>query len=178
MLGSNKVVRVALGSDAADEYKTNLSQLAENIKGSAGLLFTRLPREKVEEIIGEFQVLDYARAGTTATEGYSLEAGPVLQYGTPIAHTLEPILRQHGMPTKLVKGVVQLVADHVVCTKGDTLQPNQAALLRIFDLKTAAFKMRLVGVWEEDAYVQLGEDESESEEEGGDDGDDEFHELP
>ncbi len=166
-LGSGKVLRVALGSDAADEYKTNLSQLSEHIKGSVGLLFTRLTRAEVQKIVDDFEVIDFARAGTAATEDFSLEAGPVLQWGEPIAHTLEPTLRQHGMPTKLVKGIVQLVSDFTVCKEGDTLQSNQAALLRIFGVKMAVFNMKLVGVWEEDTYEQLAEVDSDDDE-GGD----------
>ena len=168
-LGSGKVLRVALGSDAADEYKTNISQLSEHIKGSVGLLFTRLSRTEVQKIVDDFEVVDFARAGTAATEDFSVEAGPVLQWGEPIAHTLEPTLRQHGMPTKLVKGVVQLVSDFTVCREGETLQSNQAALLRIFGVKMAVFNMKLVGVWEKDTYEQLGEVDSGSEDEEGDD---------
>ncbi|KAG7667193.1 hypothetical protein Ndes2526B_g04301 [Nannochloris sp. 'desiccata'] len=167
-LGSGKVLRVALGSDAADEYKTNISQLSEHIKGSVGLFFTRLSRTEVQKIVDDFEVVDFARAGTAATEDFSVEAGPVLQWGEPMAHTLEPTLRQHGMPTKLVKGVVQLVSDFTVCRAGETLQSNQAALLRIFGVKMAVFNMKLVGVWEADTYEQLGEVDSEDED-GGDD---------
>lgn len=46
-MGSNKVLRVALGSDAATEYRTNLSELAERCRGCSGLFFTKLPREEV-----------------------------------------------------------------------------------------------------------------------------------
>lgn len=33
----------------------------------------------------------------------------------------------------------------------------QAALLRIFDSKQAVFRMRLLGIWQDDSYKQLAE---------------------
>jgi mRNA turnover protein 4 len=60
-----------------------------------------------------------------------------------------------------------LVSDFTVCKEGDTLQSNQAALLRIFGVKMAVFNMKLVGVWEEDTYEQLAEVDSDDDE-GGD----------
>ena len=47
-LGSNKVLRVALGHDEADEYRQNLARLSERISGSVGLFFTSLPHDEVE----------------------------------------------------------------------------------------------------------------------------------
>ena len=46
-MGSNKVLRVALGHGEEDEYKKGLSALAEDISGSIGLFFTRLPEDQV-----------------------------------------------------------------------------------------------------------------------------------
>lgn len=47
VMGSNKVLRVALGHGEEDEYKKGLSALAEDISGSIGLFFTRLPEDQV-----------------------------------------------------------------------------------------------------------------------------------
>jgi mRNA turnover protein 4 len=159
------VLRVALGATPAEEHRPQLCALAERVRGSVGLLFTRLSRAEVAAVAQGFEVLDYARAGSVATEDFALAAGPVLVGGEPAAHTLEPSLRKHGLPTKLDKGVVQLVADHVVCRAGDTLKPAQAALLRAFGLRTAAFRLRLLGVWEGDAFEEL--EGAGSDEEGG-----------
>jgi hypothetical protein len=47
VMGSNKVLRVALGHGEEDEYRRGLSSLADDISGSIGLFFTRLPQNEV-----------------------------------------------------------------------------------------------------------------------------------
>ncbi len=81
-LGSNKVLQVALGHSAADECAPGISALSDRIVGSAGLLFTRLSRAEVEEVVAGFEVLDYARAGAKATEASLLWGGACLHMHT------------------------------------------------------------------------------------------------
>lgn len=173
VMGSNKMLQVALGKTEADEYRTNMHLLSERLKGHVGLFFTSLPRDEVERVFGDFQHEDYARAGSKATHEFSLVAGPLSGPHGPMAHTLEPQLRKYGMPTRLNKGVVELLADHTVCREGQVLDPNQAGLLRMFEVKMATFKLTLLAAWsvDGDAFESLADDEGDDgEDDGGEDG--------
>ena len=46
-MGSNKVLQVALGREESDEYKQNISELSNRIRGKIGLFFTKLPQSEV-----------------------------------------------------------------------------------------------------------------------------------
>ena len=45
---------------------------------------------------------------------------------------------------------MELLADHVVCKEGEKLNPKQAAVLRVFAVQMATFKMTLLAVWKDD----------------------------
>jgi len=68
-------------------------------------------------------------------------------HGGLMEHTLEPTLRKNGMPTKLNRGVIESLADHVVCKEGDFISPQGAILLRLFGRELATFKMDLLCGW-------------------------------
>lgn len=72
-----------------------------------------------------FSESDFARSGDIATETITLDAGPLKQF----PHSLEPQLRDLGLPTTLQKGIVTLTNDHVVCKDGETLTSEQARIL-------------------------------------------------
>mmetsp|Transcript_25038 Transcript_25038/g.34503 ORF Transcript_25038/g.34503 Transcript_25038/m.34503 type:complete len:245 (+) Transcript_25038:226-960(+) len=149
-LGSNKVMQVALGKEASTAFRQGLEGVSERLKGFAGLLFTSLGQEEVEEMFALHEELDFARPGQKAISTEELPEGPVVgPLGAGMAHTLEPKMRASGMPTKLNHGVVELIAPHTICKAGEELNPKQCALLRMFDIKMAKFTMVLDSCWED-----------------------------
>ncbi|CAD6258843.1 unnamed protein product [Miscanthus lutarioriparius] len=124
-LAGKKVMQIVLGRSPADEAKTGLHKLSKFLQGDSGLFFTNLPRDDVERMFREFEEHDFARTGSTATETVELKEGPLEQF----THEMEPFLRKQGLPVRLNKGVVELVADHVVCEEGKPLSPEAAQTL-------------------------------------------------
>jgi len=141
--GKNKVMALALGRIAQEEYKENLHRVSKYLNGQCGLLFTN---QAVDDVVRYFHTLkdmDFARSGNLATETVELDAGPMEQF----PFSLEPQLRKLGLPTKLEKGVVTLTADHAVCQAGDKLSPEQAKILKYLGFKMAEFRIRLLCAW-------------------------------
>ncbi|KAM8936818.1 LOW QUALITY PROTEIN: mRNA turnover protein 4 homolog [Lycaon pictus] len=169
--GKNKVMMVALDRSPADEYKDNLHQVSKKLKGEVGLLFTNRTKEEANEWFTKYTEMDFARAGNRATFTVTLHLGPLEQF----PHSMEPQLRQLGLPTALKRGVVTLPSDHEV---GDVLTPEQP-LLKLFGYEMAEFKVTIRYMWDAQSgrFQQMGEDlpesaseSAEEESEGEDDG--------
>ena len=66
----------------------------------------------------------------------------------PLAHSVEPNLRKLGLPTRMVKGKVELDGEYVVCKEGDVLGSGQTTLLKMFGVAVAEFKVGVEAYWE------------------------------
>uniref|UniRef100_A0A8C2QCI9 Ribosome assembly factor mrt4 n=1 Tax=Cricetulus griseus TaxID=10029 RepID=A0A8C2QCI9_CRIGR len=155
----NKLVMVALGRSPSEEYKDNLHQVSKKLRGEVGLLFTNCKKE-------EYTEMDFARnkAGNKATLTMSLDPWPLKQF----PHSMEPQLRQLGLPTALKKGVVTLLSDYEVCKEGDVLTPEQASVLKLFGYEMAEFKVTIKYMWDQmddDLPESTPESEGDSKEE-------------
>ena len=145
--GRTKLLTAALGRTPSEEYRDGLSEVAAALAGGeAGLLFTNEPVETVRRVLEETQVSEFARAGREATDDVELDAGPLPSF----PHNMEPYLRKLGLPTKLDKGMVTLLAPHVVCRAGAPLDSDQAKLLQLLGIKMALFKLKLRCRWSSD----------------------------
>ncbi|KAH7428404.1 hypothetical protein KP509_09G000200 [Ceratopteris richardii] len=147
-LGSNKVLQIALGRTPAEEVKEDLHRASEMLRGDCGLLFTNLPDEKAERTFEEFEEYDFGRTGSLATETIELKEGPLEQF----THDMEPFLRKQGLPVRLNKGVVELIADFTVCQAGEQLSPEASRILRLLGIQMAAFRLHLLCRWKRDEF--------------------------
>ncbi|XP_069466497.1 mRNA turnover protein 4 homolog [Ambystoma mexicanum] len=157
--GKNKVMMVALGRAPTDEYKDNLHKMSKCLRGEVGLLFTNRTKEEVNEWFTQFKEADFARAGNKATFDVTLDEGPLEQF----PHSMEPQLRQLGLPTALKKGVITLLSDYDVCKEGDVLSPEQARILKLLGYEMAEFSVRIKSMWssENGEFQQLEEESVE-----------------
>ncbi|KAL0978474.1 hypothetical protein UPYG_G00170930 [Umbra pygmaea] len=142
-LGKNKVIMLAIGKGPTSEYKDNLHKVSRFLRGEVGVLFTNKTKEEVQEYFSQIKEMDFARSGNQAGMAVTLDEGPLEQF----PHSMEPQLRQLGLPTALKKGVVTLLKDHTVCKQGDTLTPEQARILKLFGMEMAEFRIQVICMW-------------------------------
>lgn len=153
--GKTKVMAKAFGTTAEDECMPGVSQLAEFLKGGVGLLCTNRDESEVLKYFDEYVEIDFARAGSEATRSFVVPAGVVystageqaVEDDVPLPHSLEATVRKWGMPTRLDKGKVMLDQEFDVCEEGKALNSNQTALLKLFGVATAEFRVKVLASW-------------------------------
>lgn len=153
--GKTKVMVKALGSSAEDEYMPGLGELSGWLKGDVGLLCTNRGVQEVLEFFEGYVEMDFARAGISAARTFTVPTGVVYSTGgehpveddVPLPHSLEATVRKWGMPTRLDKGKVMLDQDFVLCEEGKMLESNQTALLKLFGVAMAEFRIKVLAHW-------------------------------
>lgn len=148
IFGKNTVIQLALGKTQHEEIRPKMAQVSQLVTGGRGLFCTGVAPEEVKNYFENFQVPEFARAGFVATEDFRLQAGPLDTNRYPFS--MKETLRVLGLPVKLDKGVVVLEVDHTVCEKGDCLTPEQARLLKFWEVRQAVFRFNIVAYWHND----------------------------
>jgi len=93
----------------------------------------------VEKFFREYEAPDFPKAGNKAAYTVYLEKGTRSLEG--YSHALEPYLRKLGLPTKLTKQKIELLADTYVCREGDELNVEQCKILKLLGHEMAKFKL-------------------------------------
>ncbi|KAK4537211.1 hypothetical protein CDCA_CDCA11G3236 [Cyanidium caldarium] len=145
-LGPTRVMQVALGRTAADAQFADAHCVGERLRGKAGLLFSNADAARLSQLLNEFNVPTYARAGDVASEDVLLPEHDVL---ADLPTSMAPQLRQLGLPVRARHDRLQLdVQDETapirVCTAGEVLRPEQCVLLKLLRRPLAQVRLRLL----------------------------------
>ena len=138
-IGKNKVIQVALGRTSEDEFAYNTHLLSKYMSGHVCLLATNKTHEKIVENLKEQEIEDFATAGVEATYDVFLAKGTETLSGYP--HSLEPYLKQLGLPIKLNFQKLELLADVYVCKEGQVLNVEQSKILKLLGYKMSTFHL-------------------------------------
>lgn len=149
-LGRKSLAQVAFGKEKQTEHADGISELATQVTGNVGLLFTNRPHEEVAEFFSTYEEEDYARSGFVATETVKLDEGELDMF----VHSQEPNLRLLGLPVTVKRGKVILLQDFTVCKEGDVLTPERAKLLEYLGYKLAKFALTLLCLYNKDSGVK------------------------
>jgi mRNA turnover protein 4 len=76
------------------------------------LFFTNKNKEECEEIFAKFEEEEFATGGAIAHETIVLEKG--FETLKRFSHSMEPYLRQLGLPTRLVNSQIELTSDYLL----------------------------------------------------------------
>ncbi|CAH8572224.1 unnamed protein product [Schistosoma turkestanicum] len=125
LFGVNKVTALALGKTRGESYRPKLHLLCKYLKGQCALLFSKSLPSELRVQLDAFRSSEYSRPGVLAEQTVRIASGPLPKF----PHSMEPVLRQLGMPVKLVRGVVHLEKEYLVCNRGDVLSPEQCRIL-------------------------------------------------
>jgi mRNA turnover protein 4 len=150
-LGKNRLMALALGETPEAAHRPALDELAADVHGDVGLLFTDRAHKAVASFFASYGTADYARAGFMPEASVRVEAGRL----ETLPHTMLDQLRKLGMPVRLDKGVLVLPQAYSLCTAGKALTPEQGRLLKYFGHQLAVFKMQLVSSVRAGVYKSL-----------------------
>ncbi|KAK8390349.1 hypothetical protein O3P69_010198 [Scylla paramamosain] len=142
-LGKNKVMALALGRTPEEEIQENLHKVSQRLVGQCGLLFTNASKDEVMEYFENRRYPVQPHAGDVASETVELKKGLLPQF----SHAIEPHLRKLGMPTRLERGVPELMQDFIVCEEGRQLIPAQASILKLLGKEMAYFQLQMEWCW-------------------------------
>ncbi|MEM3398728.1 MAG: 50S ribosomal protein L10 [Nitrososphaerota archaeon] len=149
-----RVAKKTLFIKAAEKTgKKDLVKLVEDLKSSAGFIFSDVSLFKLKLLFDKNKILMHAKAGEKADIDIVV---PEMNTGLPPG----PVLSDFGklkIPTKIEGGQIWIAKDTVVAKKGDEISPLLASLLARLNIK-AVMKGITIDKGYEDGVVISGKD--------------------
>jgi large subunit ribosomal protein LP0 len=143
VMGKNTVIRNILRQEA--EANPKLNALIELVEGNCGFVFTKRDLVEVFKIVTEHKIPAAAKVGSLAPLDVVIPAGGTgLDPGqTNFFHAMSV-----HVPTKIVKGQIEITAPVQVLAAGEKVNSSVSALLAKLGIKPFFYGIRVANVYE------------------------------
>ena len=143
LMGKNTMIRTCLRNHMAVNEELGLDKLLSAINGNIGFVFCHGDMDEIREAVTSNKVPAGAKAGVIAPIDVMLPAGP-----TGLDPSQTNFFQTLNIPTKIVKGAIELTAAQTVCVKGTKISASQAVLLTKMGIKPFEYGMKVVSVYD------------------------------
>ncbi|EIW57436.1 60S acidic ribosomal protein P0 [Trametes versicolor FP-101664 SS1] len=142
VMGKNTMVRRALRS-ILSEYP-QFERLLPHVRGNIGFVFTGDDLKEIREIITANKVAAPARAGALAPKDVIIPGG-----NTGMEPGKTSFFQALGIPTKIARGTIEIVADVQVVTAGTRVGTSEATLLNMLNISPFTYGMSVVQIFDQ-----------------------------
>jgi len=149
LMGKNTMVRKAVRS--MNQSDPNLSYLLPHIKGNVGFVFCKDDLNGIKKVLTENKVAAPAKAGTISPSDVIVPAGP-----TGMEPTQTSFLQALNIPSKIVKGQVEIIQDVKILVVGQKVGSSEAALLAKLSIKPFQYGLTIKTVYDEGSIYDAG----------------------
>jgi len=159
LMGKNTMMKRCIRNYMEETGNERWACLLEQLVGNVGVLFTKGSLTEVRDKLEEYRVGALARAGTIAPVEVTIPAG-----GTGMDPSQTSFFQTLNIPTKINKGSIDILQDHVVFKVGDKVNASAAILLGKLGIKPFTYGLVLVNVIEDGsmyppAVLELSDDD-------------------
>ena len=138
LMGKNTLMRKVLGDFMEKNPDHFFGALEEKMRGNVGFVFTNGSLPKVRDYLLANRVPAPARVGAIAPIDVSIPAGPT---GCDPGQT--SFFQTLQIPTKIVKGQIEITNIVSLVTKGEKVGPSQCALLDKLNIRPFSYGLVL-----------------------------------
>jgi len=138
LMGKNTLMRKVLGSFLEEHPDHFHAALAAKMSGNVGFVFTNSDLPKVRDMILANRVPAPARVGSIAPVDVSVPPGPT---GCDPGQT--SFFQVLQIPTKIVKGQIEITNQVSLIKKGDKVGSSEAALLSKLNIKPFSYGLKI-----------------------------------
>jgi len=164
LMGKNTMIRTALRQRvdallALEEGQTTpddesaakaaaLQNLVASVQGNMGFIFCKddAAMAKAREVMNEVVVPAMAKAGVVAPKDVFIPAGP-----SGLEPSQTSFFQALNIPTKIVKGSIEITAEFKICTAGEKVSLSAQALLAKMAIKPFEYGMKTLRVYQDGA---------------------------